>query len=189
MTKTNDILCSANSCPSGDNLPTGSYDINSPAFYQCGTICNTSSGTFEYNFKGIKFGIIGTKTPDHHSFKVDIDGTITEISTYKVTREEYSTFYVSKGLEYKDHNIKIIGNNELIELYKLVYWPHLQAKRLNATDFAEQIGTWKTQSDNVRGLRHYVTQDSTTDSIKSVIPFSKVWIYGSKCSWCNHYHK
>lgn len=184
MNRTKDIKCTRNSCPNYANMAEGSYDINSPTFYRCGTTCNTSNGTFSYEFKGVKFGIIGTFSPDFYSFTVEVDGDSHKVDTHKSTRTDYSLLYVSGDLEYKIHKIDIKGTGEMFEIYKLVYWPSLHAKRLNSTEFEYRTGTWYTQSDMVGGIRQYATTDSTTETMKTQICASQVWFYGTKCYWC-----
>lgn len=77
------------------------------------TICNTSSRTFEYEFKVVKFGIIGTFSPDHYSFTVEVEGDSYKVDSHTSTRNEYSLLYVSEDLEYKEHKISIRWTSEI----------------------------------------------------------------------------
>ncbi|KAK8881415.1 hypothetical protein M9Y10_004151 [Tritrichomonas musculus] len=188
MNPQGDNLCSPNTCSDASDLNIDQIDINSPDFYLCGMTCNTSFGTFEYEFKGEKFGIIGTASPDFHSFKVKIDeGDIVDVNTHKATINKYSLLYVSPDLEYKEHTIKIEGVGEMFELYKFVYWPSLRAKRLNSSDFDHREGRWHTQSDMIGGLRQYTSADTGYGMITSRIWASHIWIYGSYCGWCESF--
>ena len=187
MTKSADVQCTESTCPTKDKLTEDDYDLNSPQLYRCGIKCHTSTGTFDYNFKGVKFGIIGTASSEFFSFTVELDGNEIDVNPYRETLEEYSLLYVSDDLDDIEHSIKIKGKGQKYELYKLVYWPSLTAKRLNSTDFESHEGTWYTQSDGIGGVRQYTAKDSTKDTISSTLPFSKIWVYGTKCSWCGSF--
>lgn len=178
--------CSSNNCPSGE-LKNGEYDLSSPNFNLCGIKCSTSQGSFRYTFEGVKFGIIGTKSPDLYSFNVRIDEEkAKEVSSYDTTLKEYSLLYVSEDLEDKAHTVHIEGIGEKYELYKLVYWPSLRAKRINSTEFLEISGIWSIESDNIGGVRKYCDQSSAqnVNLISTKIWTSHIWFYGSKCQWC-----
>ncbi|KAK8871731.1 hypothetical protein M9Y10_007471 [Tritrichomonas musculus] len=186
MTQNGDITCSSNNCPA-NKLNNVSYDLSSPAFNLCGIKCNTSEGKFSYTFEGVKFGIIGTASPDVYSFKVKHDDEAFEtINTHKATRNGYSLLYVSEDLEYSTHTVNIEGTGSLYELYKLVYWPSLRAKRINSTEFLEISGIWNIESDNIGGVRKYCDQSSAQNLnlISTRIWTSHIWFYGSKCGWC-----
>ena len=62
---------------------------NDPNTYQCGKVCNTTTGSFEYLFKGIRFGIYGFSSSNYGSFKLTIDSTQYEIKANQNTDENY----------------------------------------------------------------------------------------------------
>lgn len=91
--------CVTNTCP--DNK------VDAPK-YQCGTICKTESGKFEYSFNGVKFGIYGSYSPNYHKFDVEIDGyKADEVNEYRAMDESFVLLYLSTDLDYKKHTVTI----------------------------------------------------------------------------------
>ena len=100
------------------------------------------------------------------------------MNSYWPERKEFVILY-SKELSFDVHTVKIQGNGNKFELFKLTYWPFLNAKRINFTDFISS-GTSNPESDGIGGLRY----ELGSNSIKRLpINTSRFWIYGSKKSW------
>ncbi|KAK8867253.1 hypothetical protein M9Y10_010230 [Tritrichomonas musculus] len=88
--------------------------------------------------------------------------------------------YESDVFPYGEHSVSIRSkkpDNQLYEIYKLVFWPSLKARRLNST--------WNTESDGIGCIRQYsVKEDSVkTGSFTKTFSTSKIWLYGSTFSW------
>lgn len=154
-------------------------DLDSPSAYQCGLRCwvrrDSLGGTLEYTFKGVQFELFGTTDPEHDIINLNLDGK--NIQIYENgTRKYYVSIYKSELLDYKEHTINI-SSKGVYELYKLVYWPSLTAKRLNVSDVVQTSGTWQTESDGIGGNRNYTNIDGTI-----IIPMhcKKFWLYGLK---------
>lgn len=144
--------------------------------FQCGVRCYSSDMNFEYTFKGVKFAVYGTKDPGHGKFDIFLDGNhLIEVNEYKSTREAYTVLYTSDLLQYREHVVKLQAKGETYELYKLVYWPSIRAKRMNCTDF--QKTGWQAESDGIDGIREYKSSNPTaTISLYC----SRFWFYGLK---------
>lgn len=156
-------------------------DLESPGAYNCGYRCWGSQMNFEYNFKGVKFQVYGTNDPLHGSFDLVIDnGNPIEINEYRENRQAYALLYTSEELEYGEHNIKILNKDNTYEMYKISYWPWIDAKRVNMSDFVK-TGNWKTESDGIGGSRQFSDSIGATATI--TIPCSKIWVYGSTADW------
>lgn len=172
MKQSGPIGCSTLPCPSTPNYsqPCGKkcwydYDNN-----------KDKKATFEYTFKGEKFQIYGTNDPGHGSFKLYIDNIfITDVSQ-KGTRELYKLQYTSELLTYADHTIRIESSNSDMELYKIAFWPSVNAIRLNSTDIKP---LWNVESDGFGGQREWANENSNANKAKTTtISFSKIWIFG-----------
>lgn len=146
MTIDGTLTCN-NGNPTVTTNNVGSYDWNinnnnTPEGARCGLVCNTS-GTFEYTFKGVQFAIYGTISPGFGSFNIYIDevldGSVSETGS---SRQEHVVLYTSNILEYKDHKVKISSSEGTYEMYKIVYWPSVKARRVNITDFTITGGNW-----------------------------------------------
>ncbi|WP_300855999.1 hypothetical protein, partial [uncultured Clostridium sp.] len=162
------------------NCPTD--DLSSPRSYQCGTRVISEIGTFSYKFNGVKFAIIGFKSPELGKFEVEIDSDVVEIDTKNSIHEDFITLYVSDDLDKKEHTLKIKGKRDKYHLHKIVYWPSLTAFRVNITEF-NLGGNWKSESDLIGGIRSYTVAGGVDETASKDMRCSKIWVFGSKCQW------
>lgn len=67
----------------------------------------------------------------------------------------------------------------MVELYKLVYWPSINSRRINSTEFTLSGSKWKSETDGIGGIRHYNDGDPNT---YSTLPLncSRFRVYGLK---------
>lgn len=168
---------------SGDNsncrCPTDKLDQSNA--YRCGIRC-WGHANYSYTFKGVQFALYGTiDVKDLGKFYVVVDnGPEDEVNEYSSSRQEFAHIYTSNILEYKEHTVKIFTKGDQYELFKLAYWPTLDAKRLNCTDFSTSpeswTNKWKTETDGIGGIRKYKADGS------AIIKFecTRFWIYGLK---------
>ena len=111
-----------------------SYDSQKYKYnWKCWT--NKQTDSFEYTFKGTKFGIYGTCKTNQCSFSVSLDQQkIAEVNPKETNQNsETKTAYESKRLEYGTHTIHVQMTSGTIIIHKFVYWPSTYAKRLSAT--------------------------------------------------------
>lgn len=150
---------------------------------RCGLVCNTT-GNFQYTFKGVQFAIYGTISPDLGHFDVYFNNELVgNGDESKSPRQDYALVFTSKQYEYKEYTVKIISNRqERFEIYKLVYWPALNAKRINITEFDKKIpSSWVTETDGIGGKRQFTR--SGNDVATKTFKCTKFWIYGAKYGW------
>ena len=168
-------LYTPNNCPIAD--------LSLPEAYHCGTKGISIFGSFEYTFHGVKFALIGFRSPHNGKFEVQVDSNkVAEIDTNKPIHEDYVPLYISDVLENKDHVVKIVGKGEQYHLHKLVFWPSLTAQRVNITEF-KLSGDWISESDLIGGIRSYTDQSGPDETASKDMRCSKIWVYGTKCSW------
>ena len=175
MTITGSHTNTTKTCPSGNN-------VNDPAHYQCGILCKVTSGSLTCSFIGVQFALIGTFGPELGVFDISVDGqTLPQINSYSETNQQYQILYTSSELEYKQHTV-IMSSVGKFELYKLIFWPSRNAKRLNMSDFTSKP-SWEDQSDEIGGIRWYRNNAVNGQLAKTSLRCSKFWIYGTKCKW------
>ena len=71
--------------------------------------------------------------------------------------------YESDVFPYGEHSVSIRSkkpDNQLYEIYKLVFWPSLKARRLNSTVF-DKTDAWNTESDGIGGIRQYSVKENS----------------------------
>lgn len=147
----------------------------------CGLNCwSPNDMTFEYRFRGEKFSIYASKDDNHGLFDVYLDGTLIETVNLYISDENSpvpkTRVYTSGILQYGDHVIKIQSKNNVIDVYKIVYWPSVNAIRINSSEL-EATPIWNSQSDQIGGFQQWTT-DMTSVKTTS-LSCSKVWVYGS----------
>ena len=178
-----DFSMSNNQLNHTSNFNCSVNDFYSVYAYQCGIRCYTSSGDYSYTFTGVKFNIYGTKADGNHEFDVELDGAIIATpNEYQKQREAYTIVYQSDVLVYKEHTVRIIHKTKQYEIYKLTYWPSVNAVRMNSTSFVK-VGTWINESDGVGGLREYTNTQG--DTFSTNFTSSKFWIIGTVASHLN----
>lgn len=183
MKREGDVSCTTNNCPDiKENID--NYDPNSESQYNCGETCTATTGSFEYTFRGEKFGIYGVYSTSNGKFNVFLDEQkVTEIDSNRASNDKYSLLYISNDLSYGNHTVKIQGQgNKRFQIYKLVFWPSLKAKRMNISDF-NNSGTWVYESDQIGGIRGYTVQNGPDETAIAPVRFSKLWLYGTVCQW------
>lgn len=68
----------------------------------------TENGEFSYLFKGVKFAVYGTYSPDYGIFRVHIDGELTaEVNEKSDNYQEYSLLFESNILNYECHQSQV----------------------------------------------------------------------------------
>lgn len=150
---------------------------------RCGLLCNTTDH-FQYTFRGVQFAIYGTISPNLGHFDVYVNNELLgNGDESKSPRQEYTLIFTSKQLEYKEYTVKIISNQqERFEIYKLVYWPDLNAKRINITEFDKKTpSSWQTETDGIGGKKQF--SRTHNDVANKTIKCTKFWINGAKYSW------
>lgn len=154
--------------------PITNFDQSSA--YKCGFRC-WGTASYSYRFKGVQVALLGTKVNALGKFYVQIDDEPEEEVNEKISsgRQDYIIIYTSNILEYKEHSIRIYSKGDTYELYKLVYWPSLSAKRLNCTSFVTNGGEWFTETDGIGGVRTY--RNSGGQAIVK-LSCTRFWIYG-----------
>ena len=178
-----DFSMSNNQLNHTSNFNCSVNDFYSVYAYQCGIRCYTSSGDYSYTFTGVKFNIYGTKADGNHEFDVELDGAIIATpNEYQTQREAYTIVYQSDVLVYKEHTVRIIHKTKQYEIYKLTYWPSVNAVRMNSTSFVK-VGTWINESDGVGGLREYTNTQG--DTFSTNFTSSKFWIIGTVANHLN----
>lgn len=132
---------------------------------KCGLICNTT-GYFQYTFKRVQFAIYGTISPNLGYFDVYIDNKhVGNGDESKSPRQEYALLFTSEHLNYKENTVKIISKRqERFELYKLVFWPELNVKRINITDFDK-----KNLQTGQQKQMELVVKDNSQEIIKNML--------------------
>lgn len=173
-----------NNNPTDITFSTSLFDCASnPNNAKCGLICN-STGSFLYTFKGVQFSLYGTISPYLGSFNVYINNSlISNVDVSGSRRKEYKVLYTSNKLMYGEHNVKLESSEGLFELYKLVFWPAFNVKRVNITDFEKtNPNNWITESDAIGGFKQY-HGNSNTEIAKARIKCTKFWVYGARCEW------
>ncbi|KAK8842650.1 hypothetical protein M9Y10_025510 [Tritrichomonas musculus] len=160
------------------NLGCNLDDLEAESAYKCGYKCwSYGDANFSYTFKGVRFELYGTFDPFHKKFDLIIDDRPPiEVDEYNESRFEYVLIYTSEDLEYKEHTIQIKGKglDQIYELYKLVYWPRIGAKRLNSTQLAK-TKSWVRESDGIGGIREYTNEASGT--ARTTLVCTKFWVY------------
>lgn len=168
----------------GKSMYCETNDLSLESAYRCGLRCWGKGMTFDYTFKGVKFGLYGTITRDDFDISViELDKKeIARINQNAPHRTDYTLLYESDILPYGEHNVKIrsLDPNKLYELYKLVFWPSLKAKRYNSTDFIKS-NDWGKESDGIGGVREYSTTSGKT--FDKSFYCSKFWLLGSTAKW------
>ncbi|KAK8871337.1 hypothetical protein M9Y10_007057 [Tritrichomonas musculus] len=155
-------------------------DLSSAAAYQCGLVCNTSDGSLEYTFKGIQFAIYGTNSLQFCKFQVSINDTAEQvINEYGVVSKEYALLYTSRELDYGEHKIKTSPVEGTYEIYKFVYWPSKNARRINISEFS---GSWVYETDGIGGVRQNKAGGGPAREISN-IGCTNIWVYGTLGNW------
>lgn len=120
---------------------------------------NNNNASYQYLFKGEKFELFGTFSPNHGKFDLYLDGkkiaTINQNKRYKVV---CTLQYSSKILLYRQHKIEIKSIGKPFEICHFSFWPSINAFRLNASEM--QI------SDS-----HFLKESIS-------LKCSKIWIFG-----------
>lgn len=183
MKKEGDVTCGQNNCQNINNN-VNNYKPNEESTYTCGEACSATSGSFEYKFIGVKFGIYSAYSQENGKYNILLDGQkVSEVDTAKFPTAKYTISYVSDDLKYGKHTVRIEGRGgKKYQIYKLVFWPSLKAKRMNITEFT-RTGKWKYETDLIGGIRAYTEADDSSDKATADIRFSKIWLYGTICSW------
>lgn len=131
---------------------------------------------FEYTFKGEMYQIYGKFDPDHGSYSLYLDDVLVkEINQYGTEDIYYALQYTSPVLPYGEHTIRIEIIDKQFEIYKIAYWPAVNAQRLNSTQI---LPLWNVETDNIGDLREWAHENSKNDVIKTTrARFNKLWIY------------
>lgn len=158
-----DIVCTTND------------DVNP----QCGQKCLGSSSNhfFKYTFTGERFQVYGSRQPGNGNFELYLNSQLIKtINLNKDPQELRTLIYESDILEYGEYTIECRGIGDQFEIYKFAFWPSVNAKRLNISDF-QSSGTWATETDKIGGIRQYT---NNKDAKKyTTIDGSRFWLYGS----------
>lgn len=169
------------------NFNCDTNDLSSENAHQCGLTCFSSNDNLylNYTFKGVQFALYGTQNEWLGKFLIELNGKIIEEVNQQVNLNDQSKrrtlVYRSDLLPYKEYRLRILPStndgNGHFELYKLVYWPSVNSKRINSTEFNEASTSWTKESDGIGGVRHYVVNGGV-----ATLPLycSKFWIYGMK---------
>lgn len=152
-------------------------NLDSSATFNFGYRCWTSKVTYKYKFKGVRFAVYGTYDNAHGRFLVLLDGILIKTIDEHITpRKEYALLFTSDLLEYKEHEIELRPtNDEIYELYKIVYWPQINVKRMNSSEFTTKSGSWHYESDGIGGARR-LAESGGSASIN--LNCRKFWLYG-----------
>ena len=146
----------------------------------CGTVCQSKGdnrATYEYVFKGEKFQVYGNYDPSLSYYDIFIDDIYLSTVNQKDAHSNYRLQYSSPIFGYGEHKIKIAGKGRTFTIYKIAFWPSLDAVRLNSTDISPP---WHQESDRIGGLNEWVN-DNDNDNIlekSATLTCSKIWIYG-----------
>ena len=100
-------------------------------------------------FTDEKYAIIRATDSKYDTFNLLLDNQTqpTKINVNSPITNEFAVLYLSDDSSFSEHDVKIQGNNGLFKLYKLVYWPTLNARRINISNF-ELKGEWQSESFN-----------------------------------------
>ena len=132
-------------------------------------------------FTGEKFAIIGATGSNYDSTNLLLDNQAqpTKINVNSPITNEFTVLYLSDDLSFSEHVVKIQGNNGLFKLYKLVYWPTVNARRINIFNF-ELKGEWQSESDLIGGIRSYTTGSGVNEAetATATIHCSHLLVYG-----------
>ena len=159
---------------------------------QCGLRCWTDGNTntncnLDYTFTGVKFALYGTFDPNHRKINIFIDGNkVCEVDEQSQNRKTFAVIYTSRNLPYGEHTVKIGTQGYPYEMYKLVYWPSLTSKRINASKAFAKQGTWTLQSDGIGGVQIY--NEHNPSELGIPMHCTKFWLYGLKDNY-NKYGK
>lgn len=169
------------------NFKCDTDDLTSENAHQCGISCysNNDNLTLSYTFKGVQFALYGTENQWLGKFLIELNGEVIEEVNQNVnhagTSKRRTLIYRSDVLPYKEYKVRLLPSkndgNGHYEIYKLVYWPSANSKRINSTEFNEASTGWTKESDGIGGVRHYVQNGGV-----ATLPLycSKFWIYGMK---------
>ena len=171
------IKTGTNNCDTSSPCPEKNYATGA-----CGTRCWSNSCDYQYTFKGVKCQVYGTYDSSHGKFEIYIDEKLHEtVDQERSSRSTFSLQFTSKLLPYGEHTIKLHSISQMYEISKIAYWPSMRAKRINFTEFTkiDNGNEWETETDKTGGLRQHATNKGKYKTME----FSKIWIYGTKCSW------
>lgn len=147
--------------------------LDSPKAYQCGLRCWSTDGVYSYTFKGVKFAVYGAS--NRGPFDIELDNRLIQTIEAKSTQNDFALLYESYVFNYKEHKVRLISKNSEYLIYKLVYWPHFDAQRINSTQFTLE-GDWRKQSDGIGGVEKYCDAGGCTASVSFI--GSQFWVYG-----------
>lgn len=88
---------------------------------------------------------------DNHDIDVELDGKVIKTVSENGNMDGPQLLYESHYLEYGEHTAGYLAKGKGNEFFKIVFWPSLNAKRINITDtsFINKKGTWTTESDGI----------------------------------------
>ena len=146
----------------------------------CGERCwsnNNHLVSFEYTFYGEKFQVYGTYKSGHDAYDVFLDNVLlSTVNQSSSSQIEYALQYTSHTFKYGQHTVKIAGKGKAFEIYKISYWPSVNAVRFNITDFTQE---WNKEADTFGGLAEWVNSNNKPAK-ETTISCSKIWIIGAK---------
>lgn len=130
--------------------------------------------TYEYTFKGEKFQVYGANKIGHGKYNISLDGEfLVQIDQNQTNETLYALQYDSNIISYGTHTIKITGIGQLYGIYKISFWPSVQAIRVNSIQMPPN---WTIEYDPFGGIQEYTSNQNLIKS--SIIYGSKIWLYG-----------